>query len=86
MKSRFALVLAIGLVVGVFALVGGADQSRPPGAGAPPAGTLRTPWGEPDLQGIWDGDTLTPLERPERWSDTPVLSEQQAVAVEQWVV
>ena len=24
----------------------------------------RTPWGDPDLQGIWIGSTLTPLERP----------------------
>ena len=27
---------------------------------APP----RTPWGDPDLQGVWTGSTLTPLERP----------------------
>ena len=24
-----------------------------------------TPWGEPDLQGIWNNATSTPLERPE---------------------
>ncbi len=24
----------------------------------------RTPWGEPDLQGIWTYATLTPLQRP----------------------
>jgi hypothetical protein len=24
----------------------------------------RTPWGDPDLQGIWDGTTPTPFERP----------------------
>ena len=24
----------------------------------------RTPWGEPDLQGVWSYATLTPLERP----------------------
>ena len=23
-----------------------------------------TPWGAPDLQGIWDFRTITPLERP----------------------
>lgn len=87
MKSRrLVLVLASGMVVGLWALVGAADQARPPAAGAARASSLRTPWGEPDLQGIWDGDTLTPLERPDRWADTPVLSEQEAAAVEQWVV
>jgi hypothetical protein len=24
----------------------------------------RTPWGAPDLQGIWSSGTTTPLERP----------------------
>src|SRR5712692_1111003 len=24
----------------------------------------RTPWGDPDLQGIWNNSTTTPLERP----------------------
>ena len=24
----------------------------------------RTPWGEPDLQGVWTIETLTPVERP----------------------
>jgi hypothetical protein len=25
---------------------------------------LRTPWGDPDLQGIWTDEASTPLERP----------------------
>jgi hypothetical protein len=28
------------------------------------AGPPRTPWGHPDLQGIWSNATLTPLQRP----------------------
>jgi hypothetical protein len=47
--------------------------------------SLKTPWGEPDLQGIWNGETLTPLERPARWADKPVLSPEEAEAVEKWV-
>jgi hypothetical protein len=43
----------------------------------------RTAWGEPDLQGIWSGDTLTPLERPAKFADRPVLSEQEADAIEE---
>ena len=84
-SRRFVPVIATGLIVGLLALVGAADQARPP-ARATAGATLKTAWGEPDLQGIWDGDTLTPLERPERWADKPVLSDAEAAAVEEWVV
>jgi hypothetical protein len=43
----------------------------------------KTPWGEPDLQGIWSGDTLTPLERPARFADKPVLTEAEAEKIEE---
>ena len=43
----------------------------------------RTPWGEPDLQGIWSGETLTPLERPARFAGKPVLSEAEAEGIEE---
>jgi hypothetical protein len=32
------------------------------------ASTLRTPWGEPDLQGIWTEETDTPLQRPAKYA------------------
>ena len=38
-------------------------------SGAAPAAAQttvpRTAWGQPDLQGIWDFRTITPLQRPE---------------------
>jgi len=43
----------------------------------------KTPWGEPDLQGIWSGDTLTPLERPAKFANRPVLTEQEADSIEE---
>jgi hypothetical protein len=39
----------------------------------------RTPWGHPDLQGVWDSTTGTPLERPDELADKEVLSEEEAV-------
>jgi hypothetical protein len=54
--------------------------------GAQTTGTYtapKTPWGEPDLQGIWSGDTLTPLERPAKFANRPVLTEQEADAIEE---
>ena len=35
----------------------------------------RTPWGHPDIQGIWDYRTLTPLERPVELGDKAFLTE-----------
>ena len=38
----------------------------------------RTAWGDPDLQGVWDFRTITPLERPEDLGDQEFLSEEEA--------
>ena len=42
----------------------------------------RLPWGDPDLQGIYLYQTLTPLERPERFAGSEVLSPDQAAEYE----
>jgi hypothetical protein len=42
----------------------------------------RTPWGEPDLQGIWgSGYILTPLERPERFAAREFLTDEEVAAM-----
>jgi hypothetical protein len=42
----------------------------------------RTAWGDPDLQGIWTNETITPFERPKDLAGKPFLSEQEAAALE----
>ena len=37
----------------------------------------KTPWGVPDLQGIWTNATATPLERPAEYANAEVLTETQ---------
>ena len=39
---------------------------------------LRTPDGQPDLQGTWTNATLTPLERPGNLANKEFLTEQEA--------
>lgn len=46
----------------------------------------RTPGGQPDLQGIWDFRTITPLERPAGLAEQEFLTEEQAANLEQEVV
>ena len=42
----------------------------------------RTPWGVPDLQGIWDSKSTTPLERPADLAGREFLSDEEIAAVE----
>ena len=46
----------------------------------------RTAWGAPDLQGVWDFRTITPLERPEALGEQAFLTEEEAANLEQEVV
>ena len=52
-------------------------------AGQEVSGTrLQTPWGDPDLQGVWTGSTLTPVERPQELAGKEFLTEEEAAALE----
>jgi hypothetical protein len=37
----------------------------------------KTPWGDPDLQGIWNFGTITPLERPKELGDRATLTKEE---------
>jgi hypothetical protein len=43
----------------------------------------RTAWGHPDLQGVWDYRTMTPLQRAERFAGKEVLTDEEAAAFEE---
>jgi hypothetical protein len=43
----------------------------------------RTPWKHPDLQGIWTNATITPFERPAALAEKQVLTEEEAVKLEE---
>ncbi|HWJ36232.1 MAG TPA: hypothetical protein VNR70_13240, partial [Steroidobacteraceae bacterium] len=38
---------------------------------------LNTPWGEPDLQGIWTEEFDTPLQRPAQYANQEFFTETQ---------
>src|SRR5213593_2667210 len=42
----------------------------------------RTPWGDPDLQGVWDYKTITPLERPQNMAGRQYLTEEEVNQLE----
>ena len=74
-----ALVLAAGVVLAPAA--GWSQPASPEGWEAP-----RTAWGAPDIGGIWNSSTVTPLQRPEALADQAFLTEEEAAAIEQRVV
>ena len=41
----------------------------------------RTPWGTPDLTGIWNSKNTTPLERPEEYADRAFLTDEEVAAL-----
>lgn len=48
---------------------------RAPADAAEPA--LKTPWGDPDLEGIWTDETATPLQRPAKYANQEFFSDAQ---------
>ena len=71
--SLFAAVVAAGLLApGVAGAQAPATEWEPP----------RLPDGRPDLQGVWDFRTATPLERPEALADRATWTVEEAAAVE----
>ena len=54
-----------------------------PAALAQSGSALRTPDGHPDISGVWDFRTVTPLERPEQFADKEFLTEEEVAAYEQ---
>ena len=55
-------------------------QARSPQTRAARWEPPRTPWGHPDLQGIWNNVTATPLQRPTEFKDKALLTREEAAA------
>ena len=67
---------------GVEVAAAGAEAETQPAAAETGRG-LRTAWGEPDLEGIWNDPYQTPLQRPERFADTAAFTDEQRAALDQ---
>jgi hypothetical protein len=74
------ITVAIGAItigaVGAVSVSPSAAQAPAASAGAP-AGALKTPWGEPDLQGIWTDESDTPLQRSPKFANQEFFTEAQ---------
>jgi hypothetical protein len=77
MRGRYlaALVMLIAFVSLPITAIG---QARPPQPRATRWEPPRTPWGQPDLQGVWNNVTATPLQRPNEFKDKAFLTNEEA--------
>ena len=79
MPRRFArwMFVAAGALLPVTSVIGLAQARQ---------ALVRTPWGDPDLQGLWTNATITPFERPATLGGKQVLTEQEAAEFEKQTV
>ena len=49
-------------------------------------GVARTAWGTPDLQGVWDFRSITPMQRPEDLAGKEFMTEEEVAALEREAV
>ena len=87
--------MVIGLVIGLLTVSCGPpvveeeDPTRAVGDAEAESGDrdpwtpTETPWGDPDLQGIWNSKTQTPLERPDDDAGKEFLTAEEVSVLEQ---
>jgi len=82
--SMITIVIA-GAAVGVISLSVVRTQAQGPAASgrAAAAAALKTPWGEPDLQGIWTDETDTPFQRSPKFANQEFFTEAQRAELDQ---
>ncbi|GJM14031.1 MAG: hypothetical protein DHS20C12_24340 [Pseudohongiella sp.] len=69
MKSSIPLILALSATFCSYALAQNGDYEVP-----------RTEYGQPDLQGVWNFSSSTPMQRPERFGEQEFLTREQVEA------
>jgi hypothetical protein len=85
MRNRTVLVCLVCVAALSTVVLYGQAPTRSSTGAASSTRVPRTPDGKPDLQGIWDFRTVTPMERPAEFANKPFLTEQEANAYEKRV-
>ena len=81
MNHRLWISISILAVVPLAPAAGQSPKAIPKSAAkttAHPPAVPKTPWGDPDLQGVWNDSTSTPLQRPGAIGTKDVLTDAEA--------
>ena len=84
MSYRWLHLLAVpvmALVIPVLAATSVAGQSRVSDTARWQADVPPTPWGDPDLQGIWTSSGATPMERPDEYQGRETLTAEEVAEI-----
>src|SRR5580765_7975864 len=76
--KEFFMRAAVVAIAAVLSVISVGAQSKP--KASPYA--AKTAWGDPDLQGVWDYKTITPLERPANFGDRQFLTDEEVTRLE----
>jgi hypothetical protein len=83
MRDRFSKLtiviaaVAVSVVISVSATQTSAQAPAASAASPSTPSVLKTPWGEPDLQGIWTDETDTPLQRSAKYASQEFFTAAQ---------
>ena len=78
----FVAALAVALRLAPVPVAGQGQAAAQEDDAAAPGPAPVTPWGEPDLQGIWTDEFRTPLERPADFADAETFSAEERAALD----
>ena len=80
-RRHFTLLTSIGL-----ACMALSSNAQGPGASASagrPYTAPRNAFGQPDLEGVWTNDSITPLQRPAAWANKTSLTDAEVERLRQ---
>jgi hypothetical protein len=86
MRERFLSSMATVAVAAAVVISVSIDRTfaqAPAASAATPAPAPKTPWGEPDLQGIWTDETDTPLQRPAKYAGQEFFTAAQRAELDE---
>jgi hypothetical protein len=82
-RSMTAVAVAVVIAASSMATRAAAQATAPPQAEGRVGTAFKTPWGEPDLQGIWTDEFDTPLQRPARFANQEFFTAAQREELDQ---
>jgi hypothetical protein len=75
--SMITVATAAAVSVGISVSITRTSAQAPAASVTAPAPALKTPWGEPDLQGIWTDETDTPFQRSPKYANREFFNEAE---------
>jgi hypothetical protein len=78
MRLQTQICALVALGVALSTALAGQTQGPKPGTGKTST-TFKTPWGDPDLQGVWTSDDMLsiPMQRPEQFAGRAELTDEE---------